>query len=388
MLDGSIIDVEQRFTLDGSEALEARLNALCLEATARVRQAIGPALEAVVLGGGYGRGEGGVRATPAGDQPYNDLEFYLFLKGSRLLNEQRYLKALAKFGTVLSEKADLHVEFKIESLRRFCRAPISMFSYDLVAGHKVFLGSPALFDSAPHHLRASEIPLSEATRLLFNRFTGLLLTRELLAKRDLTTDDSDFCTRNLAKAELAVGDALLVAKGLYHWSCRERGQRLASVEIAGVDSMPEIRRRHARAVEFKLRPSRSAPRRELLEREFEAVAELGRTVWLWLEGIRMKCSYNNAFDYALCRRAKCPEVPAWRSLLLNMRSFGCRALTGRMAVRYPRERLLKALPLLLWTERSHIEPRSLTHLQTQLCTKAADWQGLVSAYKHLWPAYG
>ena len=46
-------------------------------------------LEAVVLGGGYGRGEGGVLKTEAGDRFYNDLEFYVFVQGPRLLNDAR-----------------------------------------------------------------------------------------------------------------------------------------------------------------------------------------------------------------------------------------------------------------------------------------------------------
>src|SRR5882762_1805177 len=74
-----------RFTIDGSEALEAQLANICGEVAARVQSVIPAAkLEAVVLGGGYGRGEGGVLRTVRGDQPYNDIEFYVFLRGSRL----------------------------------------------------------------------------------------------------------------------------------------------------------------------------------------------------------------------------------------------------------------------------------------------------------------
>lgn len=378
----------QRFTLDGSQALEARLLELCLASTERIRQAMGSALDAVVLGGGYGRGEGGVLATRAGEQPYNDLEFYVFVKGLRLLNERLYAPVVSRIAEELTVEARLHVEFKVDSLARFSKAPVSMFSYDLAAGHKVFHGSPTPFSSGSHHLRADMIPLGEGTRLLFNRFTGLLLTRELLNKPELTDEDGDFCTRNLAKAELALGDAILVAQGLYHWSCRERGQRLATLEMPDFEPLPEIQRRHARAVEFKLRPARSAPDRTLLEKEFEAVAALGRTVWLWLESMRFNRPYQDPLDYALCQRAKCPEMPAWRSLFINARTFGSKGLLSRMAVRYPRERLLKALPLLLWSQANPMDPRKVAHLQAQLCTKASDWQGLVAAYKNLWPAYG
>ena len=65
-----------RFTVDGSDDLERHLARICEKIAAGLRGLIPPRqLEAVLLGGGYGRGEGGVLRTSAGDRPYNDLEF-------------------------------------------------------------------------------------------------------------------------------------------------------------------------------------------------------------------------------------------------------------------------------------------------------------------------
>ncbi len=94
------LDSDQRFTEDGSEELEGHLRQICDQIRDGVRAAV-PAqkLEALLLGGGYGRGEGGVWRTESGDWPYNDLEFYVFLRGSLWLNERRHqasLQALAK----------------------------------------------------------------------------------------------------------------------------------------------------------------------------------------------------------------------------------------------------------------------------------------------------
>ena len=54
------INEARRFTLDGSEELEQRLALACKHVLEGIR-AIVPAdkLEALLLGGGYGRGEGG-----------------------------------------------------------------------------------------------------------------------------------------------------------------------------------------------------------------------------------------------------------------------------------------------------------------------------------------
>jgi hypothetical protein len=63
-----------RFTLDGDEALERHLAHTCARVLSGIRGLIPPRrLEAVLLGGGYGRGEGGVLRGPGGDRPYNDL---------------------------------------------------------------------------------------------------------------------------------------------------------------------------------------------------------------------------------------------------------------------------------------------------------------------------
>src|SRR5438105_13305058 len=84
----------KRFTLDGSDELEALLRQLCTHISERVARLVPEGkLEALVLGGGYGRGEGGVLTTDAGERPYNDLEFYIFLRGERLLNQKKYQPA-------------------------------------------------------------------------------------------------------------------------------------------------------------------------------------------------------------------------------------------------------------------------------------------------------
>src|SRR5207253_2635801 len=76
----------------------------------------GRRLAGLLLGGGHGRGEGGVLKTGAGDHPYNDLELYVFLRGNNFLNERRYHAAFDELGRQLSPVAGVEVEFKVLSL--------------------------------------------------------------------------------------------------------------------------------------------------------------------------------------------------------------------------------------------------------------------------------
>ena len=382
--------MEKRFTIDGSEQLEDGLKQICVQVRREVRvETERNDLEAIVLGGGYGRGEGGVLRTEAGDQPYNDLEFYVFLRGHRLLQEYRYGKALHELGQSLSVQTGLQVEFKIESAARLRRSPVSMFIYDLLSGHRVVFGDESVFEGCEHHLDSACIPLCEATRLMFNRCSGLLLARELLQKDHLTSEDSDFINRNLAKMQLALGDTVLTAFGQYDWSVQERHRRLGDLASDGLPPwLPEIQTYHKAGAAFKLHPRRVAKARDEFALEHRRLTELAMQIWLWLEERRLEQPFHSASDYALRDMDKCPEARGWWNYLLNLRSFGAKAAVATVSRRYPRGRLLNALALLLWHAEEVAQPCLLRHLQRELQTKAVDWQGLVKVFKQIWPAYG
>ena len=399
-----------RFTIDGNRSLEEHLSRSCAAVLSRVRAAIPPRhLEAIVLGGGYGRGEGGVLHTSAGDRPYNDLEFYVFTRGSRLWNERRYGAALCRIGDQLSPEAGLHVEFKIESLERLRRSSVTMFSYDLVCGHRVLWVNPhtrgyhgsdregesidcsldeSIFSGCEHHLDATSIPLQEATRLLFNRCTGLLLAKELLRKGSLDSSGSDFIGRNLAKAQLAFGDVALTATGQYHWSCIERHERLKKLKPdADWPWLTECREHHQHGVDFKLHPGRTRKSATALEAEHRNISSFASQLWLWLESRRLQHPFGSIREYAAAARRGSSRKSRVRNLLLNARAFGVTGVFDRLSLSYPRERLLKALPVLLWEEPLN-DLRIKRELQNLLRAPASDWQSLVAAYKSVWPAFG
>ncbi len=382
----SLRPVPKRFTLDGSPELEAHLAQICDRVLIEVKKLIpGPKLEAVILGGGYGRGQGGVLKTDRGDAPYNDLEFYVFMRGSRLLNERVFRTRLETLGEQLSPRAGLHVEFKIDSLPRFRRSPVSMFSYDLVSGHHILYAATGGLTGCVHHLDFTRIPLHEATRLLMNRCTGLLLARERLDREPFTGDDGDFVGRNLAKLHLGLGDAVLTAFGCYHWNCVTRHERLR--ELLAAQPVPHataLERHHAHGVEFKLHPHRVEKEAEAFGDELAGTSELARELWLWLESRRLGSAFHTVQQYAFSTKPKCSEVPVWRSAFVSARLFGARVFAEMAAFRYPRERLLNALPLLLWDDVHDPEVRQ--HLQKQLRTEGSDWQSFVAAYKRIWPS--
>lgn len=363
--------MNERFTIDGSDELEQRLGELCAEITREVQRIV-PAsrLEGLLLGGGYGRGEGGVLRTPEGDQPYNDLEFYVLIRGPVFLNERRYRHALHELGERLTPAAGLEVEFKILSRERLERSPVSMFYYDLVVGNWQLLGAVDLLSGCAHHHHPEKIPLHEATRLLMNRCSGLLFSLERLRRPVFGAEEADFVGRNLAKAQLAFGDVVLAAHGRYHQSCRERLDRLRTlVPAQPIAWLDQVRRHHAEGVEFKLHPVRCTATKDALIVRHTELSELGRAIWLWLEERRLKVRFATTREYALSSVDKCPETSAWRNRLVHFKTGGLGAALRPEARRYPRERLFHSLALLLW------DPPAM---------QPADFTGGVEVYEKLW----
>jgi len=319
----------------------------------------------LVLGGGYGRGEGGVLRTGARELPYNDLEFYVFVDGPIWVSERRYGPGLHRLAHRLTAVAGIEVEFKIVSQRKLRRSAPSMFYYDLVVGHRLIWGETSWLLACQRHEDPACLPLSEATRLLMNRCSGLLFARDRLRHSPISSDDADFVGRNLAKAELAFGDVVLVAFKRYHWSCRERHRRLRTLEAD--EDLPwllEVRRHHEVGLQFKLNPYRTCATVTALERQFQEISALGFRLWMWLESRRLSCSFASARDYALSPIDKCPETNPLRNRLVNAKAFGPAASLGARGARHPRERVLHALALLLWEPA--LEQDVLCHVRKEL----------------------
>lgn len=378
-----------RFTLDGDSALEAHLDLACARILSGIRGLIPEQrLEAVLLGGGYGRGEGGVLRAPAGDRPYNDLEFYVAIKGNRHINEFLYQQRLHVLGEILTQLVGIEVEFKITSLHEIANRPISMFSYDLSVGHRLLWSSEVGNVSAAftHHRQADKIPWDEATRLLMNRCSGLLLARQKLAKRPLTLGAEDFVRRNIAKVQLAMGDALLTTNGLYHSSCVERHRRLLQGGLP-TDTTPwfaEVIRHHAAGVKFKLHPELGSHSGDSLVELYAEVSGLALHCWLWIESRRLNRSFVSVRDYALDEADKCPRSLGLRNLLINFRIDGPRAFFRWFSLRHPRQRIFRALPLLLWEPSALGEMEFRQVIGSALSEIPADFDHAVSVYSKVW----
>ena len=249
------------------------LDRLVEESCAEIGAEIGalriPRLAGVVLGGGYGRGEGGAMASALS----NDLDFFAITEDGAPEAE-----SVASIGAALEpvskrwkERLGVDVDFAVKTPWRLKHDETRLMVQELVHGYYDVAGAKGetLFAGIERR-EPAELPPGEATRLLMNRGMGLLLAKEEGRRKKEEgsgAGTSDFINRNINKCVLGAGDARLIARGAYRWKAEDRAAALG-------DSL------YAAAVEWKFRP-----------RAFPVCNwEAARTVWLAAEDEVSRCS--------------------------------------------------------------------------------------------------
>ena len=378
-----------RYTIDGSVALETRLESFGQQVVSLIQSHIPKSkLAGILLGGGYGRGEGGVLKTSAGDMPYNDLEYYVFLKSGGFLLRRRFQSMLEPLARHLSDTFGIDVEFKVMTLSQFYCAPTSLFYYDLFWGHKHVFGPSNLLVAGRHHATSARIPLSEGARLLMNRCSGLLFAMERLACPNFSVSDSDFVFRNIRKAELCLGDVFLIQHRGYHWSCLERQKRLNAFSC----SEPwfcDLVDHFNKGIDFKLSPIEPNYSVVVLTEMLKVVSSLCLVIWLWSENRRLASDlppFIDPIDYALSIVDKCPDTFALRNVVVNAVAFRC-CPPYLDYLWYPRGRLFATLPILLWASDLYGSDRINKHICSQLRCNGNTKSDFVSAYYALWHCF-
>ena len=200
----------------------------------------------VLLGGSYGRGDGGVRLDKENGILYNDLDFFVFAP-NKSDGAEAILKAVAK---QYEHELKVDVDFsRIMSVQDIKNNASRLMMQELKRGYHLVCGEDLLAEYLPE-LPSDRLPYSEACRLLLNRGMGLLLAGEKISGN---SDDTDFILRNHCKAILGAGDAMLITNGLYRWKLDERLALIEKMEIL----TDEWKAYYREAVNFKRSPNRN-----------------------------------------------------------------------------------------------------------------------------------
>ncbi|MBE6356311.1 MAG: hypothetical protein E7058_04260 [Lentisphaerae bacterium] len=234
------VNGRKNYTSCGDEAVEKLLDRVLAE----MHDALTGTDLSVYLGGSYGRGDGGVRQDKENGILYNDLDFFVFA-GKKPANGEKLLKEVAeKYELELKVDVDFSSIMSVKDMKKNRKR---LMMQELKRGYRLVCGEDLLAKYLPG-IPAEKLPFSEACRLLLNRGMGLLLAGEKIARN---SGEEDFILRNIYKAILGAGDAMLIGCGRYCWSIIERLERIEKSDL------PEAWKDYYReAVEFKNSPHR------------------------------------------------------------------------------------------------------------------------------------
>jgi len=328
------------YSRDGSAAFNQKLHLTLVNIADDVERALEGNLVSLVLGGGYGRGEGGVVLRHGQEKPYNDLDFTLIVIRKLGLPLDR----LADISHSFAKSLGIHVDFSRPlTLRDVEHWPCWLMWYDLLNGHVVLKGFPdVLTKHAPQSLQ-TPLPAIEGTRLLLNRGAGLLWALRV-SRRIEEPPDEDFVRRNYYKCSLALGDALLIAYKRYTTQYTGRDGLLSDLELdePSVAAL-QLQNMYSEALQFKFRPD-SVSSDTKREADLKVLAEVWGSVFLQVERMRTGLSWGSLEEYTRWKGIREDDQHAIslipRNLVRNLQA-------GRMSWRYPREPLYRLLPVLL-----------------------------------------
>jgi hypothetical protein len=200
-----------------------------------------PSLKALVLTGGFARGEGAMMEG----RPQNDYDF-VALRG--LPPPHVSYEAQRAW---LEPQLGLHVDLQPVWMGRLGVVPRSIFWYETALRGRVLWGDPSLLQRV--RVRSPDaIARTEGLRLLVNRAAGLLL-----AERE---EDPHFELLQSAKALLGALDAQMLARGEFPPSQRERWLRYQQLTADGraPAGLAECATWLAWAFQFKVDPARAS----------------------------------------------------------------------------------------------------------------------------------
>ncbi len=221
-------------------AVEADLTLILEEIQAAV-----PDMVALILAGGFGRGEGSVIVQDGRVVPVNDYDVHVITRGRNPGVDWAELerRLAARIGV-------RWVDIEHTPRRRLRQLKGQQYGFDLKYGGRVLWGDPNILEKIPP-FTAREIRPQEVEKLFFTRLWCFLgpVTMDVQANT-LSFPDCFFAAAQLSKAIIACVEALLIARGVY---CVYSAEKLARLQAHAPDKC-DLLSLAEWAIAFKLDP--------------------------------------------------------------------------------------------------------------------------------------
>lgn len=286
------------FTVRGGPDVERDIKDVATEVTARILANI-PAgtVAAVLLVGGYGRGEGGVVVEDGRQKAHNNLDFMLLTTPlSRLHHDMK--ATLDAEVEEIRQRTGFGIDLGFMPLARLALFPRTVFWYDFYHGHKVLAGSEKVVH-AFHRPKAAGIDPLDILNLLVNRGTLMVINQVLCSQMTVTDRTPKAIVRHAMKAIIGYGDALLFFKGAYSWSYLEKAANMK----ARSDVPQYFKDTYNDAMEFRFQPEYAAFTDRNPVKWTSELVETLKEVHLTIESSRLKrkdLTWDTYLERAVC----------------------------------------------------------------------------------------
>ncbi len=239
-----------KYTVSGTSEVDAKIETILSDVRDVISHEVKASrFRALVLIGGYGRGEGGVELRDGEERPHNNLDFLLISKGSgpgcKAPEKDRLSLALEP----LRVRHDVGIDIGVVSETALKASPCLVMWHDMRFGHRTLLGDSQFVPSLTR-FTVERIPSWDICNLLVNRGTLLVINDLLLEAGTWSTPTARTVIRHAMKAIIGYGDALLYFNGRYHWSYVEKQSRMQKF-IAAPSGFRQL---YDTAIEFRFSP--------------------------------------------------------------------------------------------------------------------------------------
>ncbi len=243
-----------RFTLRGDARVESQITNDVEQVKDVVARTLDPSsYRALVMIGGYGRGEGGVERISGVERPHNNYDFLVILERGGTPSLSAIKEKLDSAIAPIIKKIGIGIDIGLTTVRTLAHARCLVMWYDFRNGHKTILGDRS-YVSGLKQFKRELIDPTDIRSLLVNRGTLLVINELLLGRQNMSTSEARTVVKHGVKAIIGYGDALLFGAGLYDWSYATKQQRMRCATVG----TPEFRALYEEAMNFRFEPDYSA----------------------------------------------------------------------------------------------------------------------------------
>lgn len=224
-----------------------------------VKRILGKNLYALLLCGGFGRGEGSVTLQEETVHIVNDYDFTVVLNAKTRLHYLRLYKKFHPPLETLAHELAAHLDIKQVDLSPkplfyFRNTDLRIENYEVKNGNVFVYGKDNPTRLMPQW-QAKDIPLYEGTWLFRNRGLGLILAAfYFIASPKVADDKKENFITECNKANLAAGDSVLLLKKEYHHLYNERLNRAREIDFTDIPMGEVIKENYINALRQKLHP--------------------------------------------------------------------------------------------------------------------------------------